>query len=1212
MNKVRLFTILFCFLASLNPGYGQAPCNWFSGPVPEDSILEAHRLSFEVKKIPAGINGPVIDGEKDRIWTAVKKLPIKRLRDGYTLTNPGYRASIKMMYDNEWLYFMVEVMDDQEPDTTGGIYEQDRIEIGFQNTFGGKGTPAEHCNDTNWYKWYWEQDGDKHFKLPSNPSSTNLVYLDQDTDDNCDVRPSNCADLTGDSWMDMEALNQLKFKSSVQNHKIVYEVALHLVNFLQYSATPDTGQCFGWDIAVKNHNGHDLVSQINFNDLNWNFWAYTPALAKAKFGTEFGRPYPAGFNVFDYHSLKSIENAKISVEGYPEALSDTNGLAIVDSVFAQKKHACTIEAEGYLDYHDSIYLQQADTLHIGLNKAYSPHFIIIDSITKESVEQADITLSGYTSKLTNADGRTNFHQIPRQSDIPFSVYHKNYKTFNGHASIVDNNDTLTIVLTPIYDIAFQIFDSASFEPIENATVQMAGFGSRITDTEGKTTFKNVPLTKDIIFSVTANNYIAFADTIHNVNQHLSNNIGLVPGNSSYSVSFTIKNENNIPVKDATISFFQKQFSTDSKGNVLYVGIPKGNHSYSVQKEGYLLKRGFVEIDSASKDLSIKLEYGFFAEISTPHPTEICQGDSAILYARYGESLSYQWRKNRENIPGATRSFFVAKNTGDYSVKVTHNNSGAFQYSNMIHITASTSDFDISFMASKINFNSPPFLINFTNLTDNYSIFDFTWHFGNGDVSDRTHATYQYPYNGVYDVTLVARDKIRGCTDEFKRENYISLTGGEACNINNSLVLSGENGICEGDSVFLQIADTGAAVVKWLYNNKPVNIGIDPGIWIKDPGTYYALLEKGSCSMFSKQVEITKYQQVKPKIIAKPKLDNCISDSIQAMINYEFTDYLWSDGQTSSWIQNNTKTTYTITVTDIFGCKQVTPQITLNASIVEVPEICLVTVDNETMKNQVVWQKPICQNIQSYNIYKEINNRYEAIGTLPYAEMSYFTDENAKPAETPARYKISAIDTCGNETVLSPFHQTMHLSADFDGGLANLNWTAYKVESEDFQPKWYVVRAGYEGENMIMADKVEFSAISDAHSLSVNVIKNNYVVEIGFDAPCLASENKKAGVAFESTYSNLVKYMGYDPSDIEKTKNDLLIYPNPANDKIFVHPGNATLKESSITIVAVDGKIVYKNTYKQGQSIDIQYLNSGLYILLLNFDNALFTTRFIKN
>ena len=148
--------------------------------------------------------------------------------------------------------------------------------------------------------------------------------------------------------------------------------------------------------------------------------------------------------------------------------------------------------------------------------------------------------------------------------------------------------------------------------------------------------------------------------------------------------------------------------------------------------------------------------------------------------------------------------------------------------------------------------------------------------------------------------------------------------------------------------------------------------------------------------------------------------------------------------------------------------------------------------------------------------------------------------------------------------------------------------------------------------MIMADKVEFSAISDAHSLSVNVIKNNYVVEIGFDAPCLASENKKAGVAFESTYSNLVKYMGYDPSDIEKTKNDLLIYPNPANDKIFVHPGNATLKESSITIVAVDGKIVYKNTYKQGQSIDIQYLNSGLYILLLNFDNALFTTRFIKN
>lgn len=62
-----------------------------------------------------------------------------------------------------------------------------------------------------------------------------------------------------------------------------------------------------------------------------------------------------------------------------------------------------------------------------------------------------------------------------------------------------------------------------------------------------------------------------------------------------------------------------------------------------------------------------------AVISPAGPISFCTGDSAGLTSiNSGSDLSYQWKKDGANIPGATGKSYTAKSAGKYKVKVTDN------------------------------------------------------------------------------------------------------------------------------------------------------------------------------------------------------------------------------------------------------------------------------------------------------------------------------------------------------------------------------------------------------------------------------------------------------------------------------------------------------------------------------------------------------------
>ena len=113
---------------------------------------------------------------------------------------------------------------------------------------------------------------------------------------------------------------------------------------------------------------------------------------------------------------------------------------------------------------------------------------------------------------------------------------------------------------------------------------------------------------------------------------------------------------------------------------------------------------------------------------------------------------------------------------------------------------------------------------------------------------------------------------------------------------------------------------------------------------------------------------------------------------------------------------------------------------------ESPGICIVGIDEVTGKYHIVWEKSGYEDAQFYKIYRESNQAdvYVEIGSVNPEELSVFVDLSSAPDILSHRYKISYIDSCGNESELSAFHQTMHLSANMSiSNDVNLIWSEYK-------------------------------------------------------------------------------------------------------------------------------------------------------------------------
>ena len=195
-------------------------------------------------------------------------------------------------------------------------------------------------------------------------------------------------------------------------------------------------------------------------------------------------------------------------------------------------------------------------------------------------------------------------------------------------------------------------------------------------------------------------------------------------------------------------------------------------------------------------------------------------------------------------------------------------------------------------------------------------------------------------------------------------------------------------------------------------------------------------------------------------------DGSVSVSVSGGIS-PYT-YQWNTGNSADQVGQLVMGTYWVTVTDSnSGCvltDTILVQLNVAPSDSMHPEICYVSVDDGTGFNRVVLKSLDNPLTASYVILRQASaNQYLPLDTIDASILEYL-DTTSNPAVQAERYKVSAIDACGNGTDTSAYHKTVHLTMNTGAsGEVNLIWNSY----EGYQVTDYQIYRGTNATNMLV-------------------------------------------------------------------------------------------------------------------------------------------------
>jgi len=280
-------------------------------------------------------------------------------------------------------------------------------------------------------------------------------------------------------------------------------------------------------------------------------------------------------------------------------------------------------------------------------------------------------------------------------------------------------------------------------------------------------------------------------------------------------------------------------------------------------------------------------------------------------------------------------------------------------------------------------------------------------------------------------------------------------------------------------------------------------------------------------------------------------------------------------------------------------------------------ICLITVDSTSTKNEIVWEKPLATGIDSFKIYRDIVGTYTNIGSIAYEDLSLFVDTTpgVNPQITSYRYKISVLDTCGNESGLSDFHETMHLTASLGTPppAINLVWDTY----EGFPVSYYRILRDSTGlGNYEIIDSVSSSNFTYT-DLTPPAGNMYYLIEAQHPTGCTATAKSKNFNKTRSNYQNRTITGINDQSSISNHK--FKVFPNPYTGKTKI---TYTLLENSYITIEVYNLLGEKletllsnkqsmGVYQYNFSANKLGIRKGMHILKAIIGNNTYTKKLLE-
>jgi len=337
-------------------------------------------------------------------------------------------------------------------------------------------------------------------------------------------------------------------------------------------------------------------------------------------------------------------------------------------------------------------------------------------------------------------------------------------------------------------------------------------------------------------------------------------------------------------------------------------------------------------------------------------------------------------------------------------------------------------------------------------------------------------------------------------------------------------------------------------------------------------------------------------------------------------------YLWSTTATTPSISALPSGIYSITVTDNHNCIK-SDTINIKINIVAAPQpipICAVTVDSLSKYNIIVWDKPANAPIKYFLVYRDTaNNAYGLIGTVSYDSLSQFIDTvrtkyaaNGDPNLSSWRYKLGLMDSCGNLSAMSPYHQSIFNQ----NNSGNFNWSQYQIEGQP-APVPALTNYLFQRDNSSNGNYTTIATLSASSTLFTDPQYATYQstatwrVKTLWNISCTPTLiNPKDPtintIALNSSRSNI--YRVNNPTSVnEISLNNLVsISPNPTSGMFNVQSLMANGNTSTIEIYNVMGEKVYTSVINSKSSAITLDAPNGIYFLKLRTNEGTATKKLI--
>jgi hypothetical protein len=298
--------------------------------------------------------------------------------------------------------------------------------------------------------------------------------------------------------------------------------------------------------------------------------------------------------------------------------------------------------------------------------------------------------------------------------------------------------------------------------------------------------------------------------------------------------------------------------------------------------------------------------------------------------------------------------------------------------------------------------------------------------------------------------------------------------------------------------------------------------------------------------------------------------------------------------------------YQVVISNSVGCDSII-DISLTIFDVPTPEICMVTVDNQGLYNVIFWDKTVYTRVDSFIIYREVqNNIYNIIGVVPNDSLSLFVDtvrtlyfpNTGDPRVSSYKYKIAIKDTCGNISLMSPFHRTMFLQDQQNG---NFNWNNYEIENNP-QPIPQLVNYllqrddDQDGVFDITVGSTTATTATDPNYSSLVQQGSIWRIETDWNIQCNPTKQNNIGKSLEITSRSNKKNdqnVGLEVNNIVQTK--FTFYPNAVKDYLFVSSSDPSIM-CTVELVDLNGKIVLSSLFFGESTLDVKSLSLGSYLI----------------